>query len=490
MISIVLILACLLAPVIASVAPSPAPTYLGQEEAEKQREEYIQARAKWENTGITTYSHTQQFNGLVDGEWRMSILVQVVNDTLVSRTFEDGTSLDDTLTSPLDLRTYVVSINEMFDFIRSKIGSSTNIVTVTYNDPLGYPTFISWRPVQPGGGYIHEPIIFSIRNLLYSPVDGPTSPPTTEAPTSHPTDVCPSFGCCVEDCCGPGTVWAADYCLKSIQSSGWDGTYSSEFDPGCVERVCCEASCCGENTQYDSELESCVPDCVLLTTVDALEEAILERKEVSDQELVLCSTTIVFDREIAIRQTFAAFLFCELGGTCVFDGNNATRLFSFEDCQYELFFKGFTFQNGNLDQVPMNRPGAALKFDGLEGSYARFEDCSFVDNSAIGSNGGAIFANQEGTLEFVQCAFEQNYAYNGGAISSIDVDIVVQDTSFVNNTAIGLGEGAAIFLGSNDPPNMKAKVSCVGDSNAFSGNVVLPDIVGPSEGCEGVATLG
>jgi hypothetical protein len=70
--------------------------------------------------------------------------------------------------------------------------------------------------------------------------------------------------------------------------------------------------------------------CMSLTedTVDALEEAILQSSNA--QEINLCSTTIIFDREISMEQpnaTTSIRLGC--AGECIFDGNNATRLFRF-----------------------------------------------------------------------------------------------------------------------------------------------------------------
>lgn len=255
---LIITLACLVAPLLGSVAPSPAPSgptpapsYFRQEEIEAALAENNQARAQWDKAGITTYNHIQQFSWTIPPEWRQPISVQVVDDSLVSRTFEDGTSVDDAQDSYFSR--FVVPINDQFDFIGRKT-DNYNVLTVSYNETLGYPTYVSWRPIQPGGGYIQEPIIFSIQNLR------PGTPSPTAEPTSPPTASCPIFGCCVEDCCGPKTVWdeSVEYCIPSASSSGWNGTYDLEFEFGCVERVCCEDTCCGEGTKYSQILAFCI----------------------------------------------------------------------------------------------------------------------------------------------------------------------------------------------------------------------------------------
>jgi predicted outer membrane repeat protein len=124
---------------------------------------------------------------------------------------------------------------------------------------------------------------------------------------------------------------------------------------------------------------------------------------------------------------------------------------------------------------------------------ARFEDCTFLRNQAPSANGGAILIETTlntaapTTLELVDCTFLENYAYNGGGVSAIDVSISLKRTLFQDNTCDGGAEGGAIFLGSNDPYPDHVIVKCIGKENVFVGNTDT-DIVGPWEGC-GVAVV-
>jgi predicted outer membrane repeat protein len=81
------------------------------------------------------------------------------------------------------------------------------------------------------------------------------------------------------------------------------------------------------------------------------------------------------------------------------------------------------------------------------------------------------------------CTFLENYAYNGGGISAVDVSISLERTLFQDNTCVGGFEGGAIFLGSNDFPYPRNTiVKCIGEEKIFVGNEDT-DIVGPSKGC-------
>jgi len=76
-----------------------------------------------------------------------------------------------------------------------------------------------------------------------------------------PVEECPLVAeCCEEDCCGPGTKWEASWCVVDSDSVGFNGTYSGEREPGCVERQCCNSDCCAaDGTVYDTSIQSCVP---------------------------------------------------------------------------------------------------------------------------------------------------------------------------------------------------------------------------------------
>ena len=70
---------------------------------------------------------------------------------------------------------------------------------------------------------------------------------------------CPSLpGCCEEDCCGKGTLWQSPSCILEPNSAGFNGTHSSAWKEGCIERACCESDCCSPGTVYDSSSALCV----------------------------------------------------------------------------------------------------------------------------------------------------------------------------------------------------------------------------------------
>ena len=66
--------------------------------------------------------------------------------------------------------------------------------------------------------------------------------------------------CCEEDCCGQGSSWDVDtkYCIPDADSTGFNGTYSDAWEPGCIMRTCCEAKCCQSDLEYDEETANCI----------------------------------------------------------------------------------------------------------------------------------------------------------------------------------------------------------------------------------------
>ncbi len=169
-------------------------------------------------------------------------------------------------------------------------------------------------------------------------------------------------------------------------------------------------------------------------------------------------------------------------GTCILDGRNLTRLFSFGNVgspvAISAFFQGFSFlggraANGTGDN---NQNGGAVVLLGLEMSVAKFANCSFLGNTAEDS-GGAISFTGYGNLDIVQSSFEGNVADRGGALyGGVDAVLTTENSSFQNNVALGGGRaGAAIAV--------DGVLNCLGN-NIFSGNVGYPNVLGPSVGCE------
>ena len=222
--------------------PTPAPTRTREDEIVKLQMDLEASKTLWESAGIKTYQHTQSFSGLVGPIWLDNpITVKVENEKIVSATFSNGTSVDDVDFPDVDLREFIMPINELFDFIDSIIEGAFSL-TVTYDELLGYPSYVYYQEFSGFSDRYYEPIIFTVSNLVLA--------------------TCPSLGCCVEDCCGDGTTWNAsvEYCVEEEGSAGFNGTYvKMTYLNGCVERACCEADCCGQGTQYDLDQEECRP---------------------------------------------------------------------------------------------------------------------------------------------------------------------------------------------------------------------------------------
>jgi predicted outer membrane repeat protein len=253
-------------------------------------------------------------------------------------------------------------------------------------------------------------------------------------------------------------------------------------------------------------------ECVKLAnnTVAALEELILSA---NGNQINLCNTALSFDREIVLQPNEEGVVDLSLScpGGCVFVGNGDTRFFRVATDNSEptfLFFVKFEriiFQNGGASNL---ENGGAVELIGLGNSVARFNECTFRGNRAIETNGGAIFmqtslTNQTvvdeettttsvevstpGLLELKSCGFLSNQAYNGGAVAGVDITMLVEGTYFRENRASGNFQGGAIFLGFDEYEVDDVMVTCIGDDNEFTDNVVN-DIVGPSTGC-GVADI-
>lgn len=81
------------------------------------------------------------------------------------------------------------------------------------------------------------------------------------AAQSDEEEECPLVpACCEEDCCGPGTIWVAPYCILDASSPGWTGTYSVDYDTGCTARACCEEDCCSPpGTFFEITTAYCIP---------------------------------------------------------------------------------------------------------------------------------------------------------------------------------------------------------------------------------------
>jgi predicted outer membrane repeat protein len=215
----------------------------------------------------------------------------------------------------------------------------------------------------------------------------------------------------------------------------------------------------------------------------------------------LCDATIIFEQEVALAVPID--LVCE--SRCVFDGNHSQRLFSFDfnvspqlsTLSLDVSFQNVVFQNGLAVPSKHGIPGGggAIQIFGYSNtSVASFKNCQFLHNSATyDESGGAIDISGGKMLELINCTFENNTAFSGGAISTTGVPLNIESSKFVKNSVCGLAEGAAIFSDS--------LVECVDGNNFFVDNqdatciAANPnysftfdyDIVGPTVQCGNVA---
>jgi hypothetical protein len=137
-------------------------------------------------------------------------------------------------------------------------------------DPEGQ---IVWDPDGPqyledGGGDQVYAMNMAPQEEMSSVADGPppgtmymtAGVPATPGLTSTTEQLCSvMFGCCEEDCCGAGTSWQKPFCIIDRDSTGFNGTHSSAWAAGCIDRVCCEKQCCSPGTEYDNTTAECVP---------------------------------------------------------------------------------------------------------------------------------------------------------------------------------------------------------------------------------------
>ena len=99
--------------------------------------------------------------------------------------------------------------------------------------------------------------LFTLVFAILHATNALTPPPTNQG------DECLVKSCCEEDCCGLYTTWDPQrgLCVNTFPSgpSGFNGTYSENYVPGCVPRVCCEAECCQYwHTYWANASSSCI----------------------------------------------------------------------------------------------------------------------------------------------------------------------------------------------------------------------------------------
>jgi hypothetical protein len=148
-----------------------------------------------------------------------------------------------------------------------------------------------------------------------------------------------------------------------------------------------------------------------------------------------------------------------VGRDTTIDGNNlitlsgagTTRILNMDSGNFEatgphLKLQRLRFVNGRaigtLGRLGYNIDGGGAAVFYRGGSVTAV-DCQFVGN--VGADygpdvgGGAIYGVGVGRTTVVGCQFEGNRASNGGAIGALHTELIIANSTFVNNTATGSG---------------------------------------------------
>ncbi|KZX10050.1 Ig-like domain-containing protein [Methanobrevibacter filiformis] len=146
----------------------------------------------------------------------------------------------------------------------------------------------------------------------------------------------------------------------------------------------------------------------------------------------------------------------------VFTGTIPANKHMFNITNSEVTFENITLKNINTTFAR----GGAINIDN---SNVTFANCIF--ENVNGTYGSAV--SGYGNLIFINCTFENNYASNSG--SSIQAtggptDIVIKDSTFINNAAVN---GGAIFVRNNgSPAKITIENSNFENNNATNGSAI------------------
>ncbi len=129
-----------------------------------------------------------------------------------------------------------------------------------------------------------------------------------------------------------------------------------------------------------------------------------------------------------------------------------------------------TSENGPENTiVDLQNAGRAFYFHNGEDSSAVLQGITIRNGYTEGHHGGAVRA-QGGSPRIINCHFEHNSAYHGGALYANTTDqLQIINCRFVDNSASGSGEstpsrGGALFIGEGDP---SVRVTgCIFDTNS------------------------
>ncbi len=152
------------------------------------------------------------------------------------------------------------------------------------------------------------------------------------------------------------------------------------------------------------------------------------------------------------------------GGGVILDGGGNTRIFNkLPNPDVDLTLQNITLQNGRSyggEGSIVDRSGGLILARSYSGDMAMggnlvcinvtFEDSrtdSFTENDVAG---GAVYVFGVAEAIFSECTFNNNRSSNGGAIGNLGSDLIVINSVFSNNEALGnsflAGFGGAIYV--------------------------------------------
>jgi hypothetical protein len=150
--------------------------------------------------------------------------------------------------------------------------------------------------------------------------------------------------------------------------------------------------------------------------------------------------TIVLSQVLSVSTT--ASILVDGGSKVTLSGNGATGIFErirngYRGSSQVLSLQNLAFIRGKVSGTSR---GAALNFrDGI----LRIHNCTFDDNEASLASGtvsgGAIFVDGALQVQISNSTFRNNRAASGGAIGSIQSDLLVYNSTFDGNAALGTG---------------------------------------------------
>jgi predicted outer membrane repeat protein len=192
----------------------------------------------------------------------------------------------------------------------------------------------------------------------------------------------------------------------------------------------------------------------LQTAVDSATNGIITSITVCRNSHIMLTTGIdLSNKRISIWCSL--FLSTILSSSCTFDGMSGTHLFHGVNAQLTLhnldLINGIaisesTSKDGGAiqmkdstitivgcnfyDNVASQGAGSAIS---VEGGTIEIRDTTFIDN--VANDGGSIAMKKVYDALVTHSLFQNNHAKNGGAIIFNDCDVVIEATTFLNNTA-------------------------------------------------------